>query len=152
MSTRFDPRGAMESFAYDNRKRGGFFQLVPSLGQGALPPPIVSVRPYTPLELTGRDIPVREGCSGCHTQLVRTLLAVLPAPRLYTPYSATEIANADADARKQVAVIAAEPRQQPALTDKSDLEIKEVIALIAYPKRLGRDLHHPQPTTSASGR
>ena len=34
---------------------------------------------------------------------------------------------------------------------KADLEKKEVIALIAYLKRLGRDLHHPSPTTTAAG-
>jgi len=212
---------------------GGFFQIVPSLVQGALTPPIASVRPYSPLELTGRDIYIREGCSGCHTQLVRTLraeteryqgeytrmgehiydrpflwgskrtgpdlareglirpgaawhyshfenpqilvagsimpsyvwltrddmdlstvsrkLAVLAAPPLYTPYSASEIANAEADARAQALVIAAELRQQPALAAKADLESKEVIAVIAYLKRLGRDLHHPAPRITASG-
>jgi cytochrome c oxidase cbb3-type subunit I/II len=212
---------------------GGFFQIVPSLVQGALTPPIASVRPYTPLELTGRDLYIREGCSGCHTQLVRTLraeteryqgeytrmgehiydrpflwgskrtgpdlareglirpgavwhyshfenprglvagtimpsyvwltrddldlstvsrkLAVLAAPPLYTPYTTTEIANAEIDARAQAAVIATELRQQPALATKTDLEKKEVIALIAYLKRLGRDLHHSSPMPTAAG-
>ena len=78
-------------------------------------------------------------------------LAVLAAPPLYTPYTTTEIANAEADARTQAAVIASELRQQPTLASKADLEKKEVIALIAYLKRLGRDLHHPSPTTTAPG-
>lgn len=34
---------------------------------------IASVKPYTPLELEGRDIYVREGCYNCHSQLVRPL-------------------------------------------------------------------------------
>lgn len=36
---------------------------------------IASVKPYTPLELTGRDIYIREGCNNCHTQTVRPLVA-----------------------------------------------------------------------------
>jgi cytochrome c oxidase cbb3-type subunit I/II len=35
---------------------------------------IASVRPYTPLEVTGRDIYIREGCYNCHSQLVRPFL------------------------------------------------------------------------------
>jgi cytochrome c oxidase cbb3-type subunit I/II len=54
---------------------GGVCQIIPSLIQGAMTPPIASVRPYSALELTGRDIYIREGCSGCHTQMVRTLRA-----------------------------------------------------------------------------
>jgi cytochrome c oxidase cbb3-type subunit I/II len=34
-------------------------------------PTIASVRPYTPLELQGRDIYIREGCYNCHSQLIR---------------------------------------------------------------------------------
>jgi len=36
---------------------------------------IASVKPYTPLQLEGRDIYIREGCNNCHTQTVRPLLA-----------------------------------------------------------------------------
>ena len=36
---------------------------------------IASVTPYTPLQLEGRDIYIREGCNNCHTQTVRTLLS-----------------------------------------------------------------------------
>jgi cytochrome c oxidase cbb3-type subunit 2 len=36
---------------------------------------IAAVRPYTPLQLEGRDIYIREGCNNCHTQTVRPLLA-----------------------------------------------------------------------------
>ncbi|PIE01778.1 MAG: cytochrome C oxidase Cbb3 [Acidobacteria bacterium] len=38
-------------------------------------PTIESVRPYTPLEVEGRDIYIREGCVGCHSQMVRPLRA-----------------------------------------------------------------------------
>jgi cytochrome c oxidase cbb3-type subunit I/II len=54
---------------------GGVLEIVPSLIQGALTPRIASVTPYTPLELTGRDIYIREGCVQCHTQQIRTLRA-----------------------------------------------------------------------------
>ena len=36
-------------------------------------PTIASVKPYTPLELAGRDLYIREGCSNCHSQMVRPL-------------------------------------------------------------------------------
>jgi cytochrome c oxidase cbb3-type subunit I/II len=54
---------------------GGICEIVPSLIQGALTTRIASVQPYTPLELTGRDIYIREGCTGCHTQMIRTIRA-----------------------------------------------------------------------------
>jgi cytochrome c oxidase cbb3-type subunit I/II len=38
-------------------------------------PKISSVKPYTPLELTGRDIYIREGCVGCHSQMIRPFRA-----------------------------------------------------------------------------
>ncbi|MBI5627663.1 MAG: cytochrome-c oxidase, cbb3-type subunit II, partial [Candidatus Rokubacteria bacterium] len=38
-------------------------------------PTIASVRPYTPLELAGRDIYVAEGCNNCHSQMVRPIRA-----------------------------------------------------------------------------
>ncbi len=34
-------------------------------------PTITSVKPYTPLEVMGRDLYIREGCVGCHSQMVR---------------------------------------------------------------------------------
>jgi cytochrome c oxidase cbb3-type subunit I/II len=34
-------------------------------------PKIASVKPYTPLELAGRDLYIREGCLGCHSQMIR---------------------------------------------------------------------------------
>jgi cytochrome c oxidase cbb3-type subunit I/II len=54
---------------------GGLCEIVPQLIQGAVTPRIASIKPYTPLELAGRDIYIREGCVGCHTQMVRTLRA-----------------------------------------------------------------------------
>ncbi len=54
---------------------GGICEIVPNLIQGAVTPRIASVTPYTPLELTGRDLYIREGCVSCHTQMVRTLRA-----------------------------------------------------------------------------
>jgi cytochrome c oxidase cbb3-type subunit I/II len=54
---------------------GGMCQIVPVLIKGAYTPPNPAYTPYTALELTGRDIYIREGCNGCHTQMVRTLRA-----------------------------------------------------------------------------
>jgi cytochrome c oxidase cbb3-type subunit I/II len=50
---------------------GGIIELVPTFVIRSNVPTISSVKPYTPLELHGRDIYVREGCVGCHSQLVR---------------------------------------------------------------------------------
>jgi cytochrome c oxidase cbb3-type subunit I/II len=54
---------------------GGAFEIIPNLVQGSLTPRIETVKPYTPLELHGRDLYIREGCNSCHTQMVRTLRA-----------------------------------------------------------------------------
>ncbi|CAM4157751.1 cytochrome-c oxidase, cbb3-type subunit I [Gillisia hiemivivida] len=50
---------------------GGAAQIIPSLLVDDYVPIISSVKPYTPLELEGRDIYIREGCVGCHSQMVR---------------------------------------------------------------------------------
>jgi len=50
---------------------GGLVQIVPTIVVESNIPTISSVKPYTPLELEGRDIYIREGCVGCHSQMVR---------------------------------------------------------------------------------
>ena len=50
---------------------GGVVEIVPTLMVESNIPKIASVKPYTPLELEGRDIYIREGCNACHSQLVR---------------------------------------------------------------------------------
>ena len=50
---------------------GGIIQIVPTIMVKSNIPTISSVTPYTPLELEGRDIYIREGCVGCHSQMVR---------------------------------------------------------------------------------
>jgi cytochrome c oxidase cbb3-type subunit I/II len=50
---------------------GGIIELVPTFLIKSNVPTIVSVKPYTPLELHGRDIYIREGCVNCHTQMIR---------------------------------------------------------------------------------
>ncbi len=50
---------------------GGAIEFVPTFLIKSNIPTIASVRPYTPLELQGRDIYIREGCNNCHSQLVR---------------------------------------------------------------------------------
>ncbi|MDX1517069.1 MAG: cytochrome-c oxidase, cbb3-type subunit II [Woeseiaceae bacterium] len=63
---------------------GGLVQVLPSIFQESLSTPTESTRPYGAVELTGRDIYIREGCSVCHSQQVRPLLAEV---RRYGPYS-----------------------------------------------------------------
>ena len=50
---------------------GGIIEIVPTFLVQSNVPTITSVKPYTPLELNGRDIYVREGCYTCHSQMVR---------------------------------------------------------------------------------
>ncbi len=52
---------------------GGLVEYIPLVLIKDNVPKIETVRPYTPLELQGRDIYVREGCMGCHSQMVRPL-------------------------------------------------------------------------------
>jgi cytochrome c oxidase cbb3-type subunit I/II len=50
---------------------GGIIELVPTFLVKSNIPTIASVKPYTPLELQGRDIYIREGCYTCHSQMIR---------------------------------------------------------------------------------
>jgi len=50
---------------------GGIIEMVPTFLIQSNVPTISSVKPYTPLELHGRDIYVREGCYTCHSQMIR---------------------------------------------------------------------------------
>jgi len=50
---------------------GGIIEIVPTFLIKSNIPTITSVKPYTPLELEGRDIYVREGCYICHSQMIR---------------------------------------------------------------------------------
>lgn len=50
---------------------GGMVEIIPTFMVKSNVPTIASVKPYTPLELQGRDIYVREGCYTCHSQMVR---------------------------------------------------------------------------------
>jgi cytochrome c oxidase cbb3-type subunit I/II len=50
---------------------GGAVEFIPSFLIKSNVPTISSVKPYTPLELQGRDIYIREGCYTCHSQMVR---------------------------------------------------------------------------------
>jgi cytochrome c oxidase cbb3-type subunit I/II len=50
---------------------GGLVELVPTFLVKSNIPTISSVKPYTPLELQGRDIYTREGCYTCHSQMIR---------------------------------------------------------------------------------
>jgi cytochrome c oxidase cbb3-type subunit I/II len=50
---------------------GGLVEIIPMYLVKQNVPTIASVKPYTPLEVLGRDIYIREGCVGCHSQMVR---------------------------------------------------------------------------------
>ncbi|GGB80193.1 bifunctional cbb3-type cytochrome C oxidase subunit I/II [Flavobacterium suaedae] len=50
---------------------GGIIQIVPTIMVKSNIKTISTVKPYTPLELEGRDLYIREGCVGCHSQMIR---------------------------------------------------------------------------------
>ena len=52
---------------------GGMVQIAPLFWVDSTIERVKGMRPYTPLEQAGRDIYVREGCYGCHSQMIRTL-------------------------------------------------------------------------------
>jgi len=54
---------------------GGVAELIPSLVINREEARTVRTRPYTPLELEGRDIYIREGCYNCHSQMIRPMRA-----------------------------------------------------------------------------
>ncbi len=54
---------------------GGLVEIVPLFFQRSTTQPLEGVKPYTPLQLAGRDIYLREGCYNCHSQMVRPFRA-----------------------------------------------------------------------------
>ena len=54
---------------------GGLVEILPLYFQKSTTQPIAGLKPYAPLELAGRDIYVREGCYGCHSQMIRPFRA-----------------------------------------------------------------------------
>ncbi|MBT8140267.1 MAG: cytochrome-c oxidase, cbb3-type subunit II [Gammaproteobacteria bacterium] len=52
---------------------GALVELVPLFFQKQMTEPVEGVRPLNGLELTGRDIYIREGCNTCHSQMIRAL-------------------------------------------------------------------------------
>jgi cytochrome c oxidase cbb3-type subunit I/II len=54
---------------------GGVVEFVPTALIRSNIPTIAAVKPYTPLEIEGRDLYIREGCVGCHSQMIRPLRA-----------------------------------------------------------------------------
>ncbi len=54
---------------------GGLVQIVPLFFQKSTTQPVEGLKPYNALQLTGRDIYIREGCVGCHSQMVRPFRA-----------------------------------------------------------------------------
>ncbi|MCC6953434.1 MAG: cytochrome-c oxidase, cbb3-type subunit II, partial [Deltaproteobacteria bacterium] len=206
---------------------GGPMEMVPIGAIQSNIPTIASVKPYSPLELEGRDIYIREGCYNCHSQMVRPFRdevirygeyskagefiydhpfqfgskrmgpdlhrvggkypnmwhyrhmadptstspgSIMPKyswlhryelDTSYTkaklevmsmmgvPYSAAEIAGAEAAAKAQAETIAADLRAQDNTMDPS-LASKEIIAIIAYMQRLGTDIK-AAPAAAAGG-
>ena len=54
---------------------GGLVEIVPLSFTRSVTEPVAGLKPYTPLQLTGRDIYIREGCYNCHSQMVRPFRA-----------------------------------------------------------------------------
>jgi cytochrome c oxidase cbb3-type subunit 2 len=54
---------------------GGLVEIVPLAFQRSVTEPVAGLKPYTALQLTGRDVYVREGCYNCHSQMIRPFRA-----------------------------------------------------------------------------
>ncbi len=54
---------------------GGLVEIVPLFFQTSTTQPVAGLKPYTALQLAGRDVYVREGCYNCHSQMIRPLRA-----------------------------------------------------------------------------
>ncbi len=63
---------------------GGLVEIVPLSFQKSVIEPVAGLKPYSALELTGRDIYIREGCNNCHSQMIRPFRAEVER---YGPYS-----------------------------------------------------------------
>ncbi len=54
---------------------GGIVEIVPLFFQKSTTQPVPGLKPYTALQLAGRDVYLREGCYNCHSQMIRPLRA-----------------------------------------------------------------------------
>jgi cytochrome c oxidase cbb3-type subunit II len=54
---------------------GGLVEIIPLSFMKSVTEPVAGLKPYTALQLTGRDIYVREGCYNCHSQMIRPFRA-----------------------------------------------------------------------------
>jgi cytochrome c oxidase cbb3-type subunit 2 len=63
---------------------GGMVEIVPLFFQKSTTEPIAGLKPYTALQVVGRDVYVREGCYNCHSQMIRPFRA---ETLRYGPYS-----------------------------------------------------------------
>ncbi|WP_022982562.1 cytochrome-c oxidase, cbb3-type subunit II [Ideonella sp. B508-1] len=63
---------------------GGLVEIVPLFFQHSTTQPVPGLKPYTPLQLAGRDVYIREGCYNCHSQMIRPFRA---ETLRYGPYS-----------------------------------------------------------------
>jgi cytochrome c oxidase cbb3-type subunit 2 len=63
---------------------GGLVEIVPLYFQKSTTAPVTGVKPYTALQLAGRDVYLREGCYNCHSQMIRPFRA---ETERYGPYS-----------------------------------------------------------------
>lgn len=63
---------------------GGLVEIVPLFFIKNTTEPVAGLEPYTPVQLEGRDIYIREGCYNCHTQMIRPLRAEVER---YGPYT-----------------------------------------------------------------
>ena len=63
---------------------GGLVEIVPLTFQKSVTEPVAGLKPYTALQLTGRDVYIREGCYNCHSQMIRPFRAEVER---YGPYS-----------------------------------------------------------------
>ena len=110
---------------------GGLVEIVPLFYLKSTIEKVEGVRPYTPLEMAGRNIYVREGCYNCHSQMVRPLRDEVER---YGHYSLAAESMYDRPFQwgsKRY------PKAQSRTFDGNPQKVTEADALIAYLQMLG---------------
>ena len=136
---------------------GGIVQIIPLFTIESTIERVDGIRPYSPLEVLGRNIYIREGCYTCHSQQIRPFKDEverygpysLAAESMYDKpfqwgYSDAMIANARADLMAQAspdvdptALLERYPRAVVGKFDSQSEAITEMDALVAYLQMLG---------------
>src|SRR4026207_2008860 len=107
---------------------GGIVQIAPLFWVESTIEKVLGMRPYTPLEQAGRDIYMREGCYGCHSQMIRTLRDEVErygphSPAVEAPYDQPMPPGSDGNGAEPGAPVRAAPAAAASIPSSGMLRI-----------------------------